>query len=211
MLSHVGSNDRIPEFLQQLIGFHSVGRCKGNHSSLPCSAFDVQRSHCLPVEIAAHCFHIVAPFSQFFGELFIQTVRTSAHIAADADFSGLQHMFVGRLAEIQISVVNIILGNPVDEIGNIPVHIHIFSDSGRTDIFIVLFQSQVDDAAGNRISLTAAGFLLAGFSRKGNMIEPVNRILFRRRLVAGGVPDNIRSHRNIKISARKGFFQPPDV
>ena len=161
----------------KLAGFHSVGGSKGRHLLVSHAAFNVDGADARPIQIRRQAVHMIPSVYQFFFDR-RKTGRASFFIGADPNLFCLQNMLVSRFSQIQVPIVDIILRHDVDQIGDVPVEIDIFSDPRRADIFIIFFQGQTDHFTRNGISffLAPAFPLLVGLAGKGDMVQRMNGV-----------------------------------
>ena len=99
-----------------------------------------------------------------------------------AEHFRLHDMLVLRFSEVEAVVINIVLRYRIDQIGNVPVIVDVFTNSGRTDILQMNRQCQFYDPSGNilvgfgQIVLFFLPYRRA-FPPEHNMIEGMNRVL----------------------------------
>ena len=132
---------------------------------------------------------------------------------ADADFPRFQDVFIGRFAQVEVVVVNEVLGGTVDKVGNIPVQVDIFANFRRTDVFIELVQRQTDDLTLDTVRLFRlfAVFIFPRLPGKGDVVDRMDRVRRRRGTVGRGIFDDVRTDGDVKVAAGKDFLQLLDV
>ena len=211
-LPDMRGNLQVAEFPQQLIGFQPVSRRIRDTPPAAACRFDIKSPCLFPFQIFRDFSEVIAHSLQISANR-LKRLRRLAAIGADADFSGLQHVLVRRLPQIQAFLIDIVLRHRVDEIGNIPVKVNILTNPGGTDVLVIFFQSQRDHFSGNRIDpgVLRTAFLFLGFSGKDNMVHPVDGILCRRLPIAGGVTDHVGSDRDIEFPSLEGLLQSPHI
>ena len=189
----------------------------GNHLLLLPCVVNVNRPDpflvdiAVPFDVAVHYVDIVAQGAEA-AVNGPETFCSSGPEGTDADFPGFQDVFVRRFAQVQVIIVDEILGHGVDEVGNIPVEVDIFPDTGRADIFVEFIQQQRDDLARNGIA--AGSFLVLRFPRfsgKGNVVHCMYGISCRHSFIGRGVFDDVGPDGDIQLFSRKDFLQASHV
>ena len=119
----------------------------------------------------------------------------------------LKQSFILWLSQIQPTVIDIVLGDSINQIGNISVMVDIFTDSCGADVLKVCRQFQFHNRILNHIIRCLVPSALSGFSAENNMRECHNRIFFRFHTIRGSVLHNVTACHHIDFFSREHFTQ----
>ena len=206
LISNGGGNLRILKLRQQIVSFKSSCRRKSGNLPVLVPALHVEGLSILVGEVVPQGVESVAPAAQLLPHIGDGRVVVVL-VVADFQILGLQYVFVRRLPGIEAAVVDVVLHDWVQQVGNIPPHIDVVPDLCGADILVVLFQLQVDDLSRNRVGLTGFFIQILGISREDDVVKRMDGVFARLQPIAGSVLHHVGSHCNVDFLFREQAAQ----
>ena len=130
------------------------------------------------------------------------------------DGPGIDERLIFRLSEIQSVIIDVFLHHRIDKIGDIPVHIDIFPDSGGGDLHQLLRKFQLDELSPDllhHIPVVPGIHFLVSDSAEGDVIHFPDDLIARILLIEGGVGDDVGAHHQVELPVREYLLQPQHV
>ena len=132
----------------------------------------------------------------------------------EADRPGIDERLILRLPEIQSVIVDIFLYHRVDQIGNIPVHIDVFPDSGGGNLhqlFRKLQLHQFSPDLAHHIPVILGIHLFIADPTEGDVIHAPDHVIVGAFFIEGSVGYDVRTHHQVELPVRKDFLESPHI
>ena len=113
----------------------------------------------------------------------------------------LEDGLVLRLAQVEVVVIDILLGHRVHQIGDVPVQVHRLPDTGGGDVLQMGGQGELHHPGGDGGVVGAAAGTPVGGAAEDNMGEGVDGVGLGCGAVGGGVGHHIAAHHDIDLPA----------
>ena len=217
--SDKGGDVLIPEGAQKVYAIQSAHSGSRNYSVLLHTVTEHHGVYVLSVQVGNNGIHVVTASLK----LLLHPRNRSASsrlVFLQSDFLSLQDVLICGFPQIKAVFVYIVLCHRVYQVGNIPVHVDVFSYPRRADVLVVFFKGEIYDFARYGImggSLPASSrsakalLLFLRSASENNVIEGMYGVLGRLPAVTGGILYYVASRHKEQFSALKEPFQQGQI